>query len=751
MYHQQLRNALLLVLGGVVLAGGARADDWPQFRGPNRDNISGETGLLRAWPEAGPQVLWSTPMCQGYSSAAIHSGRVYVNDYEEEAKTWFVRCLELASGKELWRFSEQRKIRPNHGITRSVPVVDGRFVVAVDPKCVVHGLEAATGKEVWRKDLVETYGAKIPPWYNGQCPLQDGEQVIIGVGGEALLVCLDKATGNEVWRTPNTEKWPLSHASVMTAELGGVKQYLWCTLFGPVGVRASDGALLWHHDRKFNVAVAPSPLAIGSDRVFMTSGYEAGSIMLRVGKEGERFTTEALFDWSGDEWNAEVHTPILYENRLLAVGKKKRGLLTCFDTDGKRLWDSDEQASFELGSFLLADGMLFILEGQTGMLRLLDAKANAYRELAHAQVLSGHDVWGPMALADGKLVLRDMEKMVCIQVGGETKGSAGRAVDDRFAAAVRESPFRLVAFAEVGQSAGAPKSATGDKLPLHYEQCGVLSGKGSEAGQFSETLRGLTCDAQGRLYAVGDAKVVVFGAAGEVQKTWSTGRQGYCVGVGPDGTVYVGEAGQVELFDSQGTRRATWQDVNRFGMVTAIGFAGDEILIADVVERCIRRLDHDGKVINTIGKKDIGRGFMLPNRHLDLIVDRDGMVRAPNPGQHRVLQLTLDGKLQGHFGRFDGRDPAGFTGCCNPTNLALTPDGNIVTAEKAPPRVKVYNPDGKLLAVFGTDDFDANCSNMDVAVDGRGRIYVADTERLQILVYAAVAAGSQPTQQEARP
>jgi len=426
---QRVQRLLIAACGGLLLCSPALGEDWPQFRGPNRDNTSSETGLLRKWPEGGPKVLWTTEACQGYAAAAIHSGRVYLHDYNRKAKEWYVRCLALDSGQELWRYSESRKIRPNHGITRTVPAVDGKHVFSLDPKCVFHCLEAATGKELWRKNLVKDYQAKIPPWYNGQCPLMEADRIIIGVGGDALMVALDKATGKEIWRTPNPDKWPLSHASVMPAELCGVKQYLWCTLFGPVGVRASDGALLWHHPRKFNVAVAPSPLAVGTDRVFMTSGYDAGSIMLRLTREGDAFATAVVFDWTADApevWNSEVHTPILHEDHLFAVGKKKRGLFTCLDLDGKVAWTSAQQATFGLGSFLLADGMFFVLEGKTGVLRMLDANAGEYRELDHAQVLSGDNVWGPIALSDGKMVLRDMAKVVCIQVGEKAENKGGQ-------------------------------------------------------------------------------------------------------------------------------------------------------------------------------------------------------------------------------------------------------------------------------------------------------------------------------------
>lgn len=396
----------------------AAAGDWPQFRGPDRNAISSETGLLRTWPEAGPQVLWSIPVGQGYAGAAIHGGRVYFNDYDEGTSTYLIRALALDTGEELWRFVEPRRIRPNHAITRTVPATDGRFVFSLDPKAILHALDAKTGQQLWSKNLVQDYGSKIPPWYNGQCPLIEKDRVLIApAGSDALVVALDKATGKEIWRTPNPEGWLLSHASLMPAKLGGVEQYLFSVLQGTVGVAAADGKLLWHYPFKFNLTVSPSPLAIDSERVFVTGAYDAGSAMFRVVRGPGGFTTQTLFRLGADEWNSEVQTPVLYRDHLFAVGKKKRGLFTCLALDGKQIWDSQGQAAFELGSFLLADGMFLVVEGKTGMLRLLEAGTTGYRELASAQVLGGHDVWGPLALSDGKLVLRDLSRMVCLKLG----------------------------------------------------------------------------------------------------------------------------------------------------------------------------------------------------------------------------------------------------------------------------------------------------------------------------------------------
>jgi outer membrane protein assembly factor BamB len=413
-------NCFLLKLA--ALAGAAvsvYAADWPQFRGPLRDGISRETGLLHQWPAAGPKVLWTIPVGQGYAGAAVVGGIVYHQDYDEKKSEWGIFCRSLATGKEMWRYTEAKKIRPNHAITRSVPATDGRFVFSIDPKCGLHCLNAKTGKVVWQKDLMETYKTQIPPWYNGQNPLIEPDRIIIATGGDAILVALDKATGKEIWRTPNSIKAVLSHVSVMPATLGGVKQYLYATLDGVMGISAKDGKLLWSFPRKFNVAAVPSPLAVDAERVFVTGPYEAGSTMIRVRKVGEAFKPEVAFDLKNNEWNSEVHTPIVFNGHFFAVGKKQRGLFTCMGFDGKPVWDSGGKAAFDLGGFLLADGMFFVLEGNGGALHLVDANAPSYKELAKAQVLSGDNVWGPLALSDGKLIVRDMTKMVCLDVRGK--------------------------------------------------------------------------------------------------------------------------------------------------------------------------------------------------------------------------------------------------------------------------------------------------------------------------------------------
>ena len=416
------RSSILSVL--VLISISASGGDWPQFRGPDRNNISAETGLLRSWPSQGPKVLWKTAVCEGYAGAAIKDGRIYLNDYNDQKKEHLIRCISLADGKDIWQWSYPVEVRPNHGITRTVPAIGQKLVFSLDPKCRFHALDAKTGKIVWQKNLVQDYKATIPGWYAGQNPLIDGDRVLLATGGDALIIAFDQATGKEIWRTPNPGKELMSHSSLMPATIGGVKQYLYLTMKNLMGIAASDGQLLWSVPFTARIVAVPSPISIGDGRIFVTSGYEAGSAMFQVEKGAAGFSARKLFSLTSTQFNSEAQTPILFQNHLFAVSSKTRGRFTCLDLDGKVVWQSpvvsgnaEASRTFGLGAFLLADGMFFILDGNTGMLRLVEASTKEYIELASAQILHGEDVWGPMALSDGKLIIRDMSQMVCLQVG----------------------------------------------------------------------------------------------------------------------------------------------------------------------------------------------------------------------------------------------------------------------------------------------------------------------------------------------
>ncbi len=397
-------------------------EDWPQYRGQRRDGISRETGLLHAWPQGGPRLIWETAVGQGYAAPSVMGGSVYLNDYNEQQGEWMVRCLTLDDGQEQWRYRIKKRIRPNHAITRAAPATDGVYVFAIDPKCELYCLDARSGELIWKKFLPAEYGSQIPPWYNGQSPLIDSDRLVIATGGRVLMTALTKATGAAIWETENAEQFSLSHGSIMPVEIEGTRQYAYTTLKGLVGIDAQTGKLLWYFPWRFNTAVCTTPLPLGDGKLLLTSGYHARTVVCQVRRNGDQWAAEEsiALPLPTAGWNSEVHTPIVHQDHIYGIGKKQRGLWTCLDLDGNELWNSGGRASFELGGFALADGMFFVLEGKTGVLRVLDAGADHYKELANFKLLEGPDVWAPPVISHGRLLIRDLGKLLCLDIADDS-------------------------------------------------------------------------------------------------------------------------------------------------------------------------------------------------------------------------------------------------------------------------------------------------------------------------------------------
>ena len=217
------RNEGTLVMGDGVPS--ALAGSWQQFRGPDRTNVVRDVPpLARSFPSEGPNVLWRIEAGEGHAGAAVHNGRVYMMDYDRDRQEDVVRCLSLDDGREIWRHTYSVVVRRNHGMSRTVPAVTDDYVVTLGPKCHVVCLEARDGTLLWKKDLVEENGTRVPPWYAGQCPLIDGDRVILAPGADPLMMAVDLATGEPVWETENPGEWGMTHSSVAIVQDAGPRQ-----------------------------------------------------------------------------------------------------------------------------------------------------------------------------------------------------------------------------------------------------------------------------------------------------------------------------------------------------------------------------------------------------------------------------------------------------------------------------------------------------------------------------------------------
>ena len=410
--------------GKLVKLDGMPADlpgSWPRFRGPNFDAISAEAiSPAKTWPAAGPQVLWSIEVGEGYAGAAVLAGRVYVLDYDRENQADVVRCLSLADGKDIWRYSYPVKIKRFHGMSRTVPAVTDKYVGTLGPKGHVTCLDSMTGDFRWMFNLVKEFHTKVPDWYTAQCPLIDDGKAIIAPAGDILIMAVDCQTGQVVWQTPNPDGWIMTHSSIVPMEFSGKRFYVYCggdnAKGGVVGVSAQDGSVLWKTDQwkvRFNV---PMPVVIGPDRIFLTAGYgqtEDGCMMLRLTETGGAITAQPEFLHPTTVFGSIQHTPVFYDGHIYGVRPDEQ--LVCLDLDGNVVWTSTSAKKFGSGPYTIAGGLLYVMN-DTGELTLAQAGPSGYVELAQAKVLNGHESWGPMAIASGRLIVRDTERMICLDI-----------------------------------------------------------------------------------------------------------------------------------------------------------------------------------------------------------------------------------------------------------------------------------------------------------------------------------------------
>jgi len=407
------------LVGTLVSSSGKPADiagAWPWFRGGSFDIISNDedTKLLGKWPGGGPKSLWSVDVGEGYAGPAILNGCVYLVDYDRQAVSDSIRCLSLEDGAEIWRYSYPVKITYNHGMSRTVPAVTDKYLVAIGPMCHVTCLDSKTGEFKWMLNLPKEFGTEVPLWYAGQCPFIENGKVILAPGGDCLMMAVDCETGEVVWKTPNPRKWAMTHTSITPMEFNGKKTYVYCGGGGVAGVSVEDGKLLWETTEWKMRTNVPSPVVIGEDRLFLSGGYGNGSMMLKLQESEGVISAVSQFKLEPEVFGSEQHTPIFYKGHIYGV--RPDWQLVCLDLEGNVVWTSTSANSFKrLGPFMIANGLLYVMDGE-GKLTLAEASSTGFMKISEAQVLDGIESWGPMAIVSGRLIVRDLKKMTCLDI-----------------------------------------------------------------------------------------------------------------------------------------------------------------------------------------------------------------------------------------------------------------------------------------------------------------------------------------------
>lgn len=398
---------------------------WPRFRGVDFDNISKERTPLASTFGGHPKILWTKPLGEGHAAPAVYDGKVYLLDYDEKSRADLLRCFVLTTGTELWRRGYNVRLKRNHGLSRTVPAVNDRYVVTIGPKCQVMCVNRADGAFLWGVDIPVEYKSEVPFWYTGQCPLLEGDTAVFAPGGTALAVGIDCKTGKKIWETPNPKGWKMSHASLMPMTVDGKRMYVYQSIGGLCGISAEGadrGKLLWQTTAFAPSVVAPSPVVMDQGRILVCAGYGAGSALFRVKRSSDGFTVGLVDQYKPDEGIAsEQQTPVYYDGHLYGIQPKDAGALRnqfiCCDPENCRqvLSGSGKGNRFGLGPYLLADGKFFILNDD-GILTIAEASPSSFRVLDKARIIDGQDSWGPMALTGGYLLMRDTRTLACINL-----------------------------------------------------------------------------------------------------------------------------------------------------------------------------------------------------------------------------------------------------------------------------------------------------------------------------------------------
>ena len=337
-----------------------------------------------------------------------------------------MRCISLADGTEIWRFAYPVKVKRNHGMSRTVPAVTDDYVVTIGPKCHVLCLDARSGQPVWGIDLQEQFNTEEPEWYAGQCPLIDAGKAIIAPGGSSLMIAVELSSGKIIWQAPNPRRWKMTHSSIVPMDFAGKRMYIYCGSGGVAGIDAGTGETLWESTEwKISIATVPTPVIVGEDKIFLSGGYGAGCMMMQLTSDGGQISARPLWRLKAEEFGSVQQTPLLYDGHIF--GMRPDGQLACTDLSGKLKWKSGPAHRFGqgLGPYIIADGLLLVMN-DTGLLTMAEATSEGYRELAQAQVLQGGDSWGPMAIADGRLLARDLTSMVCLELEETAAQGSGR-------------------------------------------------------------------------------------------------------------------------------------------------------------------------------------------------------------------------------------------------------------------------------------------------------------------------------------
>jgi len=398
-----LTAACVLTLPAVV--SNRAMDDWPQWRGPNRDGKSAEKGLLKNWPAGGPPLAWqATGAGEGYSSFAVSNGRLYT--LGAKSGTEYLIAYDAASGKRLWEAANGRRFDNDRGSgPRATPTVDGDKVYAFGASGDLSAIDAASGKPLWKVNVLSKFGGSNIQWGLSESPLVLTDRILVNAGGP--IVALKKTDGSQIWKSDGSE--PAGYSSAVLIDVGGIQQAVFFTHSRVVGVDVNTGKRLWNYQPVANnVANIATPI-VRENRVFVSSDYGTGAALLELTPSGGGVRSKEVY-FTRDMRNHHASS-VLVGDHLYGFSS---AILTAmsFGT-GQVAW---RDRSVGKGSLVFADDRLY-LYSEGGTVGLAEANPAGYREHGRFQIRSGNlPTWSHPVVSGGKLFLRDQDTIYAYDV-----------------------------------------------------------------------------------------------------------------------------------------------------------------------------------------------------------------------------------------------------------------------------------------------------------------------------------------------
>lgn len=395
---------LLLSVAGVCLAQAGNNANWPQWRGPNRDGVSKETGLLKQWPAEGPPLVWkATGAGRGYSSFSVANGRLFTMGLRGDRE--FVVAFDVVTGKEAWATPHGNAFHNDQGDgPRGTPTIDGDRVYALGGNGDLSALDTRTGKVIWSKNILQEFGARNIQWGISESPLIVGNKLLVNPGGPgASIVALNKTNGSVIWKSQSDEA---GYSSAIPVQVNGGTQVVFFTAARALGLDLNDGRLLWEYTRPSNdTANVATPVA-RANRVFISSDYGTGGGVVEIKPDGK-----AQEIWFNKDMKNHHSSSVLVGDYLYGFSSS---ILTAmkFDT-GEIAW---RDRSVGKGSLVYADGRLYCLS-ERGVMGLVEATPTGYAEKGRFRIEQGSlPTWTHPIVAGGRLYLRDQDTIYAYDV-----------------------------------------------------------------------------------------------------------------------------------------------------------------------------------------------------------------------------------------------------------------------------------------------------------------------------------------------